>query len=91
MKEVLTEPLPQKRNKEKPVGANFPALQLLNDPQTFAEKLYERLQKHDRLYSLDHKILYLQLLSRVMGSHKLCVLGFYTYIVRCALLSPCVA
>jgi protein SDA1 len=24
----------------------------------------------------------MQLLSRVMGSHKLCVLGFYTYIVK---------
>ncbi|KAH7101085.1 protein required for actin cytoskeleton organization and cell cycle progression [Auriculariales sp. MPI-PUGE-AT-0066] len=72
----------KKRNKEKPASANFPALQLINDPQTFAEKLYEKLQKHDKLYSLDHKILFLQLLSRVMGAHKLCVLGFYTYIVR---------
>lgn len=79
---------------------NFPALQLLNDPQTFGEKLYDGLNRYgmfflpvfmqtltvfldiDKRYSIDHKILTMQLLSRVMGSHKLCVLGFYTYIIK---------
>jgi protein SDA1 len=61
---------------------NFPAVQLLNDPQTFAEKLYDSLNRYDRQFSLDHKILLMQLLSRVMGVHQLCVLGFYTYIVK---------
>jgi hypothetical protein len=36
----------------------------------------------DKHYSLDHKILIMQLLSRVMGSHKLCILGFYSYIIK---------
>lgn len=36
----------------------------------------------DKHYSLDHKLLIMQLLSRVMGSHKLCVLGFYSYIIK---------
>ncbi|TBU28964.1 SDA1-domain-containing protein [Dichomitus squalens] len=61
---------------------NFPAIQLLNDPQTFGEKLYDLLNKYDKRFSLDHKILIMQLLSRVMGGHKLCVLGFYTYIMK---------
>ncbi|OCH95200.1 actin cytoskeleton organization and cell cycle progression protein [Obba rivulosa] len=61
---------------------NFPAIQLLNDPQTFGEKLYDVLNRYDKRFSLDHKILIMQLLSRVMGSHKLCVLGFYTYIMK---------
>ncbi|WRT70245.1 uncharacterized protein IL334_007240 [Kwoniella shivajii] len=61
---------------------NFPALELLHDPQTFGEKLYDNLHKHDKIYSLDHKILIMQLLSRVMGTHKLCVLGFYSYIIK---------
>ncbi|KAF5358544.1 hypothetical protein D9756_001776 [Leucocoprinus leucothites] len=61
---------------------NFPALQLLYDPQTFAEKLYDILNSYDKRFSLDHKILIMQLLARVMGVHKLCVLGFYTYIVK---------
>ncbi|XP_006458331.1 hypothetical protein AGABI2DRAFT_199902 [Agaricus bisporus var. bisporus H97] len=61
---------------------NFPALNLLYDPQTFAEKLYDVLNNHDKRFSLDHKILIMHLLARVMGVHKLCVLGFYTYIVK---------
>ncbi|KAG5735521.1 Protein sda1 [Termitomyces sp. T112] len=73
----------KKKKQSKPTdAANFPALQLLNDPQTFAEKLYDILNRHDKRFSLDHKILIMQLLSRVMGAHKLCVLSFYTYIVK---------
>lgn len=72
----------KKKKKAEMTTANFPALQLLNDPQTFAEKLYDILNRYDKRFSLDHKILLMQLLSRVMGAHKLCVLGFYTYIVK---------
>ncbi|KAF8236467.1 protein required for actin cytoskeleton organization and cell cycle progression [Tricholoma matsutake] len=61
---------------------NFPAVQLLNDPQTFAEKLYDTLNRYDKRFSLDHRILLMQLLTRVMGAHQLCVLGFYTYVVK---------
>ncbi|KIL00642.1 hypothetical protein PAXRUDRAFT_821434 [Paxillus rubicundulus Ve08.2h10] len=61
---------------------NFSALQLLNDPQTFSEKLYDNLNRYDKRLSLDHKILVMQLLSRVMGCHKVFVLPFYTYILK---------
>ncbi|KAF5372978.1 hypothetical protein D9758_001786 [Tetrapyrgos nigripes] len=72
----------KKQYSKKTAQPNFSALQLLNDPQTFAEKLYDILNRYDKRFTLDHKILILQLLSRVIGSHKLCVLGFYTYIVK---------
>ncbi|KAF7338568.1 Protein SDA1 [Mycena venus] len=73
----------KKKKHNKPEATpNFSGLQLLNDPQTFGEKLYDILNRYDKRFSLDHKILLMQLLSRVMGSHKLCVLGFYTYIVK---------
>ncbi|KAK0502957.1 SDA1-domain-containing protein [Armillaria luteobubalina] len=72
----------KQQNGKGDTNPNFPALQLLNDPQTFAEKLYDILNHYEKRFSLDHKILIMQLLSRVMGSHKLCVLGFYTYIVK---------
>ncbi|KAK7466881.1 Severe Depolymerization of Actin [Stygiomarasmius scandens] len=72
----------KKKHSKDTAQPNFSALQLLNDPQTFAEKLYDILNHHDKRFSLDHKILIMQLLSRVVGSHKLCVLGFYTYIVK---------
>ncbi|KAJ7074422.1 SDA1-domain-containing protein [Mycena amicta] len=71
----------KRRNKTQPTP-NFSGLQLLNDPQTFGEKLFDIINRYDKRLSLDHKILLMQLLSRVMGSHKLCVLGFYTYIVK---------
>ncbi|KAG8757666.1 Severe Depolymerization of Actin [Serendipita sp. 396] len=61
---------------------NFPAIQQLNDPQGFGEKLYDGLVRYDKRYSLEHKLLIMQLLSRIMGTHKLCVLGFYTYIMK---------
>ncbi|TCD67655.1 Severe Depolymerization of Actin [Steccherinum ochraceum] len=72
----------KRKRKNEITSANFPALQLLNDPQTFSEKLYDMLNKYDKRYSLDHKILIMQLLSRVMGAHKLHVLSFYTYIMK---------
>ncbi|KAG1804242.1 SDA1-domain-containing protein [Suillus subaureus] len=72
----------KKYNKNTSTTPNFPALQLLNDPQTFSEKLYDNLSRYDKRFSLEHKILIMQLLSRVMGAHKLCVLSFYTYIVK---------
>ena len=55
---------------------------MLHDPQSFGEKLYDNLHRHDKQYSLDLKILIMQLLSRVMGSHKLCILGFYSFIIK---------
>lgn len=63
-------------------SVNFSALQLLNDPQTFGEKLYQSLVRYDRSYTLDHKVLIMQLFGRVCGSHKLTVLSFYSYIVK---------
>ncbi|KAF7304623.1 Protein SDA1 [Mycena kentingensis (nom. inval.)] len=72
----------KKRHNKSAPTPNFSGLQLLNDPQTFGEKLFDILNRYDKRFSLDHKILVMQLLSRVMGSHKLCVLGFYTYIVK---------
>ncbi|KAJ3515969.1 hypothetical protein NLJ89_g1425 [Agrocybe chaxingu] len=72
----------KKSHNKGPTLANFSAIELLHDPQTFGEKLYDMLNIYDKRFSLDHKILIMQLLSRVMGSHKLCVLGFYTYIMK---------
>ncbi|KAA1473975.1 SDA1-domain-containing protein [Dentipellis sp. KUC8613] len=72
----------KRKSKEALANANFPALELLHDPQGFAEKLYDSLVRFDKRFQLDHKILIMQLLSRVAASHKLTVLGFYTYIMK---------
>ncbi|EPQ58529.1 SDA1-domain-containing protein [Gloeophyllum trabeum ATCC 11539] len=82
LRKTLKQIKKKKHHKAAENKTNFPALQVLNDPQTFAEKLHDSLARHDKRFSLPHKILIMQLLSRVMGAHKLCVLSFYTYIVK---------
>ncbi|KAI0256016.1 SDA1-domain-containing protein [Lactifluus subvellereus] len=47
-----------------------------------ASKLYDLLQKYDARFSLDHKILVMQLLGRVTALHQLTILGFYTYVLK---------
>ncbi|KAH9004634.1 protein required for actin cytoskeleton organization and cell cycle progression [Lactarius hatsudake] len=73
-----------KKRKRKGAGntPNFPAIQLLHDPQSFGEKLYDLLQKYDARFSLDHRILVMQLLARVTALHQLTVLSFYTYVLK---------
>ncbi|KIS65852.1 uncharacterized protein UMAG_06229 [Mycosarcoma maydis] len=64
--------------------SNLAALYLLNDAQNFGEKLFDNLSRGDRekRHTIEIKIRLMQLLSRVMGAHKLCVLSFYSYIVK---------
>ena len=63
-------------------SANFAALHLLQDPQTFAERLFDLLSRFDKKYTLDHKILLMQVMCRAMGTHRLTVLPFYTYLLK---------
>ncbi|KAH8116301.1 SDA1-domain-containing protein [Phellopilus nigrolimitatus] len=75
----------KKKNKSKNEDvskANFAALQLLQDPQTFAEKLFDNLSRFDKHFTLEHKLLCMQVLCRSLGMHKLCVLPFYTYLLK---------
>lgn len=63
---------------------NFSAIHLLRDPQGFAEKLFkEHLSgKNSNKFSLEQKISLMQLLSRMIGTHKLIVLGIYTFFLK---------
>ncbi|KAN0062415.1 Severe Depolymerization of Actin [Thecaphora frezii] len=65
-------------------NTNFAALYLLNDAQNFGEKLFDNLSKGDRekRHTIEIKVRMMQLLSRVMAAHKLCVLSFYSYVVK---------
>lgn len=63
-------------------GVDNSALNLLHDPQSFAEKLYDLLSKNDKKFTLDHKVLIMQLFGRVTGLHKLYVLSFYSFVVK---------
>lgn len=70
----------KERKKHQPHMLNFSALHLLHDPQGFAETLFARhLQNTKSKLNLEQKLLVLQLVSRLVGLHKLHVLSLYSY------------
>jgi protein SDA1 len=75
-----------KRNEKKknqPHPLNFSALHLLHDPQGFAEQLYSKhLHNGKSKLNLDQKLIVLQLVSRLVGLHKLTVISLYSYFIK---------
>ncbi|CCD23132.1 Sda1p NDAI_0B00980 [Naumovozyma dairenensis CBS 421] len=63
---------------------NFSAIHLLRDPQGFAEKLFKGhlSGKKSNKFDIEQKISIMQLLSRLIGTHKLMVLGIYTFFLK---------
>lgn len=63
---------------------NFSAIHLLRDPQGFAEQLYDShlSNKNSNRFDLDQKIMFMNLISRLIGTHKLTVLGIYSFFLK---------
>ncbi|CDH12406.1 probable protein SDA1 [Zygosaccharomyces bailii ISA1307] len=63
---------------------NFSAIHLLRDPQGFAEHLFNRhlSGKNGNKFDLEQKIALMQLVSRMVGTHKLMLLEIYTYFLK---------
>ena len=73
----------KERKKKQPHPLNFSAFHLLHDPQGFAEALFAKhLQNNKSKLNLDQKLLVLQLLSRLVGLHKLTLLSLYSYFIK---------
>ncbi len=73
----------KERKKNQPHMLNFSALHLLHDPQGFAETLFmKHLQNTKSKLNLEHKLLVLQLVSRLVGLHKLTVISLYSYFIK---------
>jgi protein SDA1 len=73
----------QERKKNAPHPLNFSALHLLHDPQGFAEVLFQKhLQNSKAKLSLDTKLLVLQLVTRLVGLHKLTVITLYSWFIK---------
>ncbi|CAG8590906.1 10995_t:CDS:10 [Funneliformis mosseae] len=68
--------------KHKAENFNFSALHLLNDPQGFSEKLFSTLTSSQYNDRFEVKIITLNLISRIIGIHKLVLLNFYSYLQR---------
>ena len=75
----------KEKKKKAPHPLNFSALHLLHDPQGFAEKLFQQhiqpSQPQVRL-NLEQKLLVLQLVSRLVGLHKLTLIPLYSYFIK---------
>eukprot|EP00005_Dracoamoeba_jomungandri_P013236 CAMPEP_0174264928 /NCGR_PEP_ID=MMETSP0439-20130205/24555_1 /TAXON_ID=0 /ORGANISM="Stereomyxa ramosa, Strain Chinc5" /LENGTH=544 /DNA_ID=CAMNT_0015351099 /DNA_START=478 /DNA_END=2112 /DNA_ORIENTATION=- len=59
---------------------NWPALELINDPQGFGEKLLGSLKHSTNRFEV--KIMLMNLISRLIASHKILLLNFYSFIQR---------
>ncbi|KAF2815655.1 SDA1-domain-containing protein [Mytilinidion resinicola] len=73
----------KERKKSQPHPLNFSAFHLLHDPQGFAEQLFSRhLQNTKSKLNLDQKLEVLQLVSRLVGLHKLTVISLYSFFIK---------
>lgn len=80
---VATVKRKEKRKKKQPHPLNFSAFHLLHDPQGLAEALFvKHLQNTRSKLNLEQKLLVLQLVSRLIGLHKLTVITFYSYFLK---------
>jgi protein SDA1 len=59
----------------------FPAIQMLHDPQTLAEKLFKKLRQSGG-ERFEVKLLLMNFTSRLIGCHKLLLLSFYSFLQR---------
>ena len=73
----------KERKKKQPHPLNFSAFHLLHDPQGFTEALFSKhLQNTRSKLNLEQKLLVLQLVSRLVGLHKLTVMSLYSYFIK---------
>ncbi|KAI9889327.1 MAG: Severe Depolymerization of Actin [Vezdaea aestivalis] len=73
----------KERKKNEPHPLNFSALHLLHDPQGFAESVfYKHLQSNKSKLNLEQRLLVLQLVSRLVGLHKLTIISLYSYYIK---------
>ncbi|OHF02316.1 hypothetical protein CORC01_02309 [Colletotrichum orchidophilum] len=73
----------QERGKGKPHPLNFSAFHLLHDPQGFAETVFQKhLQNTKTKFSQENKLLVLQLVTRLVGLHKLTIISLYSWFIK---------
>jgi protein SDA1 len=72
--------LKQCKKRKVPPEARFMALHLIHDPQDFADKLFQCLEKATVKFEL--RLMMMALISRLIGVHQLFVLNFYPFLQR---------
>lgn len=82
VKKAMVADKKKKATKKAVALLNFSALQILHDPQSFAEKLFSAHLASKRPMPFEHKLLVVNLLGRLIGTHKLTVLSFYSFLQK---------
>ena len=72
--------LQKHKKKSKAPISNFSALYLLNDPQSFVEKLYKQLEHSNERFEV--RLMMMDLISKLMGIHQLFLFNFYPFLQR---------
>ena len=73
----------KEQKKKQPHPLNFSAFHLLYDPQGFAETLFSKhLQNTKSKLNLEQKLQVLQLVSRLVGLHRLTIMSLYSYFIK---------
>lgn len=80
LKKALASLRKKEKKGSKAEAFNFPAIHLINDPQGFAERLYKKLTKSNDSFQV--RLLMMNVISRLVGIHKLFLLGFYPFLAR---------
>lgn len=71
----------KKKNKKNPNGAiNFSALNLIYDPQDFAEKLFKLVETTNEGFEL--KLAILEIISRLIAIHSLYLHNYHAFLLR---------
>merc|ERR1719162_1453741 len=61
-------------------SVSFIAIDLLNDPQTLAERCLQRIQKSSEPFAF--RVLLLHLVARLVGRHSLLLLNLYPFLLK---------
>jgi len=70
----------EERNKKISTTSNFLPIDQLNDPLTFAEKLFHLLNSFQS-GNFSHKLIILRLLGRILGRHRLIINNFFNSMI----------
>ena len=70
----------KERKADSAVDSRFAAMQLINDPQAFAELLFGKLQVGHMAY--ETKMLVILVMCRIIGMHQLIMLNVYPFLQR---------
>ncbi|PXF40317.1 Protein SDA1-like [Gracilariopsis chorda] len=65
-----------------PGHPSLEAMMLINDPQEFTERLFKDLQTRRKRESYENRLIFVNLISRLVGTHELILFSFYPFLQR---------